>query len=396
MMPAANQGVGQNVGYPDVCNTPTGTGVDAPIPYPNLGQDTLSAVFSPTVYVSFLPAHSMAAAPSMTNGDNAGVTQPTGNMGSGGCTMGNPIVFVSGQPAEHMCTTSQGNRYNNSLGAKLIPALTNVFISFAGVAPGGELAWDATRALLDELDDHPDPAAPGLTWQSEGARARVLHVRRGGLGWRLGLRRDDRVVAWHAAAPARPHPARLATGPRPVRPGERVTVQVQRGARMLTRTALQPRPAPAVLTARRGEQARIAIRRFTHDSAAQVREAVARLTHAGATQLELDLRGCPGGSLPAAAAVAALFLPPGAPIATLQAGADRVTLTAAHERPLALPLQVRVDAHTASAAEVLATALTRHARATRRGPPTWGKRHAEWLHGPSGAPHRRTIWNLLT
>lgn len=385
MMPASNQGVGQNVGYPDVCNTPTGTGVDAPIPYPNLGQDTLSAVFSPTVYVSFLPAHSMAAAPSMTNGDNAGVTHPSGNMGSGGCTMGNPIVFVSGQPAEHMCTTSQGNRYNNSLGAKLIPSLTNVFISSAGVLPAPTLGRDEARALLEELEDRPDPAAPGLTWRRERPGARVLHVRRGGLAWRLGLRRGDQVLAWNGA----PEPG-------PVRPGARVEVRLLRAGVACTRAAVQPRPQPAVLGARQGELARVAIRRFSWGAPDAVRAAWERLRRQGARRLELDLRGCPGGLLDAAVRLAGAFLPPGAAVAGLALGARRLQVVAGEEgADLALPLRVRVDRDSASAAEVLAAALRAHGRAAVVGGPTWGKRHVEWLQGAPGGPLRRTALPLV-
>ena len=34
MRPASNQGVGKNIGFPDVCNTPVGPAT-APLPYPN-------------------------------------------------------------------------------------------------------------------------------------------------------------------------------------------------------------------------------------------------------------------------------------------------------------------------------------------------------------------------
>lgn len=384
-MPAANQGTGQNVGYPDTCDTPTSS-VNVPIPYPNLGQDTLSSSFSATVFVSLLPAHNQSAAPSMTNGDNAGVAQSTGNMGSGGCTAGNPIVHISGQPAEHMCTTSQGNRYNNSLGSKLIPSLTNVFISSAGLSPAPSLSWSDARALLRELEDEPDEAAPGITWAPTPGGARVLHVRRGGLGARLGLRRGDRILSWNGARE-----------PGPARPGARVAARVQRGGAVLAREAVQPRPRGAVLAARRGELGRIAVRCFSRGAPGLVREAWSRLRWRGAARLELDLRGCPGGLLSAAAGVAGLFLPAGSTLVDLSLGGARRTVPVpAGQAPLPTPLRVRVDAHTASAAEVLAAALRDQGRAAVRGGPTWGKRHVEWLVGAPGSSHARLVCPLYS
>ncbi|MEQ9319392.1 MAG: DUF4150 domain-containing protein, partial [Polyangiaceae bacterium] len=47
-MLASNNGVGQNIGFPDVCLTPPPPPVGPiPIPYPNFGLNVMSAVFSP-------------------------------------------------------------------------------------------------------------------------------------------------------------------------------------------------------------------------------------------------------------------------------------------------------------------------------------------------------------
>lgn len=128
MMPAANQGVSMNLGFPDVCNTPIGTGT-SPITYPNIGNDVMAVPFAATVLVSLLPGHNQTCKPTMTNGDNAGVAH-SAFMQPGGCTMGNPIVHVGGTPAEHLCTLSQGNNFNCSTDSKLVPGLTNVLMSF--------------------------------------------------------------------------------------------------------------------------------------------------------------------------------------------------------------------------------------------------------------------------
>lgn len=128
MMPAANQGTSQNTGFPDVCNTPIGTGT-SPITYPNTGSDVMAVPFAATVLVSFLPGHNQTCKPTMTNGDNAGVAH-SAFMQPGGCTVGNPIVHLSGTPGENLCTTSQGNNFNCSTDAKLVPTVTNVMMSF--------------------------------------------------------------------------------------------------------------------------------------------------------------------------------------------------------------------------------------------------------------------------
>ncbi|MCK5941064.1 MAG: DUF4150 domain-containing protein, partial [Planctomycetes bacterium] len=43
-MPAANQGVGMNMGFPDVCTTPAAPS-PIPIPYPNIGMNAMAMPF---------------------------------------------------------------------------------------------------------------------------------------------------------------------------------------------------------------------------------------------------------------------------------------------------------------------------------------------------------------
>jgi carboxyl-terminal processing protease len=125
MMPAANQGVGMNMGFPDVCLTPAGP-VPVPVPYPNIGMNAMAMPFVPNVLVSMAPAQNMAAKPLMTNGDNAGVLSPC--MLPGGTTMGNPRILIGGMPAAHLCVPTYGNNFINPVGAKLVPSVTNVLL----------------------------------------------------------------------------------------------------------------------------------------------------------------------------------------------------------------------------------------------------------------------------
>jgi hypothetical protein len=68
---ANTQMMGIDIGFPDVCLTPTPAPV--PIPYPNiaLGPMTVPAVYN--VLMSCAPAHNLFSTVVMTNGDNPGV-----------------------------------------------------------------------------------------------------------------------------------------------------------------------------------------------------------------------------------------------------------------------------------------------------------------------------------
>lgn len=128
MMPAANQGVGMNMGFPDVCLTPAAP-APLPIPYPNIGMNAMAMPFVPNVMMSMAPAQNMGAKPLMTNGDNAGVAHPL-CMQPGGTIMGNPRILVGGMPASHLCVPTYGNNFNNPVGSKLVPSVTNVMLGF--------------------------------------------------------------------------------------------------------------------------------------------------------------------------------------------------------------------------------------------------------------------------
>jgi carboxyl-terminal processing protease len=122
---------------------------------------------------------------------------------------------------------------------------------------------------------------------------------------------------------------------------------------------------------------------FGFTTAADVRAAIQDLTRrageAGLAMLELDLRGSPGGDLHAACDVAADVLPLGAVVVRLVEGDGDETLRRARNSPLfpSLPLRVRIDGMTASAAEVLAAALQDHGRAQVVGTPSHGKGTAQ-------------------
>lgn len=330
MMPATNQGVGGNVGFPDVCNTVVGPAT-APIPYPNIGTDSMGLPFSPTVFVSGLPGHNQTSMPAITNGDEAGCVHSS-FIGSGGSVFANPTIHTSGMPSEHLCTLSQGNRFNCPLDAKLIPSITNVFYSFRSA---GWLGAALEVATGEE---------PSLAASLDGA-GRVVQLR--GAARAAGLRRGDRVLAVE---------------------GERVFAI--RGERELE---VQVARRADLELSWEGSEAVLVLRRFLPSLSRTLDAALTRLIAEGARRLTLDLRGNPGGDLRLALDLAARFVPAREHLLGMEIGGTRLDLSAGQGPTTSLPLRILVDRDTASAGEALCSALA--GRALVEGGPTFGKRH---------------------
>jgi carboxyl-terminal processing protease len=120
--------------------------------------------------------------------------------------------------------------------------------------------------------------------------------------------------------------------------------------------------------------------RFSVDAPRVFFNAHARLAREGAASFVLDLRGCAGGDLEAAYALAADFLPEGAFLGRIvDADGDVSERRAPREGPYRSPLVVLVDGETKSAAEAFVGALAHHRRATVIGSPTFGKATAQTL-----------------
>src|SRR6185369_4154314 len=129
MLPAANKGVGMNIGFPDVCLTPAGPAV-VPIPYPNMAMNAMAAPFVPTILLGFMPALNLGSTIPMTMGDEGGVAHPFFKQ-MGRYTMGNPKVLLQGLPAITLTSPTSGNNMNNPVGAVLVPSVTTVFFTCA-------------------------------------------------------------------------------------------------------------------------------------------------------------------------------------------------------------------------------------------------------------------------
>jgi carboxyl-terminal processing protease len=153
MLPASNRGVGMNIGFPDVCLTPTPAG-PVPIPYPNFALNAQAVAFSPVVTVSGVHALNMGSKIPMTFGDDAGTAHPVFKQ-MGTYVMGNPIVFVDRLPAINLTCPTLGNAANNALGAVVVPSAVNVFYTYARptafVGTSGPTSAEQAAALGDVL-----------------------------------------------------------------------------------------------------------------------------------------------------------------------------------------------------------------------------------------------------
>jgi len=124
-----------------------------------------------------------------------------------------------------------------------------------------------------------------------------------------------------------------------------------------------------------GKVGLIRIRNFSTSTADDVKKALEGFQSKGLQKLVLDLRGNTGGFFPGGVDVAKLLLPQGRDVTfvTDYKGAELGYQTFGEGLDTTTPLYVLVDAKTASASEILASALQDNGRATLVGTKTFGK-----------------------
>ena len=114
---------------------------------------------------------------------------------------------------------------------------------------------------------------------------------------------------------------------------------------------------------------------FEQNTAKDLRAAIEKLGGAKLKGLVLDLRGNPGGVLPAALEIASMFLKPGQRIISVKGRSKKTEDidVPANATPYPFPVAILVNAKSASASEIVAAALQDHKRGTIIGEPTFGK-----------------------
>ena len=120
---------GQDLGFPDVCLTPTPP-TATPIPYPNIamGPAAVGAVYN--VLISAAPAHTMSTAIPLTNGDNAGVLMGVASgtvMGPARHVTASFTVLMGGMPATRLTSMSIQNS-TNVPGCRIAPSQVKVIL----------------------------------------------------------------------------------------------------------------------------------------------------------------------------------------------------------------------------------------------------------------------------
>ncbi|MRG94289.1 DUF4150 domain-containing protein [Polyangium spumosum] len=125
---ANTQMMGMDLGFPDVCLTPTPAPV--PIPYPNVAMGPMGVPAAYNILFVCAPAHNMGTSIPMTNGDNAGVALGVASgmvMGPQRHLLAAFTCLIGGMPATRM--TSMGiHNMTNCPGMRLVPSQPKVLI----------------------------------------------------------------------------------------------------------------------------------------------------------------------------------------------------------------------------------------------------------------------------
>ncbi|HKQ26835.1 MAG TPA: DUF4150 domain-containing protein [Burkholderiales bacterium] len=126
---ANTQMAGQDMGFPDVCLTPSPAG-PVPVPYPNIAMGPTAVGAAYTILINAAPAHNMSTNIPLTNGDNAGVASGVASgtvMGPGRHLTASFTVLIGGMPGTKLSSMSLQNN-TNCPGARIVPSQTKVLL----------------------------------------------------------------------------------------------------------------------------------------------------------------------------------------------------------------------------------------------------------------------------
>jgi carboxyl-terminal processing protease len=159
---------------------------------------------------------------------------------------------------------------------------------------------------------------------------------------------------------------------------------------------------PTLDTEITGDVFTIKLYSFNGLSESKMREAITELESSGKKKLVLDLRGNPGGFLESAVTIAGYFLEPGKVVVRESFGDDKTEEVYRTQGQRVFGLNpdnfvVLIDGGSASAAEILAGALSEHGVATTIGDTTFGKGSVqELVELPNDSALKVTIARWLT
>jgi carboxyl-terminal processing protease len=243
----------------------------------------------------------------------------------------------------------------------------------------------------------------GLTVSSTKAGLRVVSVLPDTPADRAGLRQGDVIVAVDGHSIAG-EPSEVSTGRIKGPPGTSVTLRVAAARSGDTRNVTVKR-ASVSIPAVRGELEHaggrpigyIRYASFSSGSHGELRDEVERLYRQRARGLILDMRGNPGGLLNEAVLAASVFVRDGLIVSTDSRTQGHRDYDATGDSLPPHPLVVLIDHNTASAAEILTSALADHGLATVVGTRSFGKgTFQEVIHLDAGGALDLTIGRYFT
>ncbi len=287
--------------------------------------------------------------------------------------------------------------------------------------PASKREYAAIRGLLSSLNDsHAQFNEPA---QDQIARSHLRGIV-GGIGVRFALDESGHIVL----TPLRDSPAERAgirpgdillsidnrLLPSPARledaiglqgePGTVVLIAVRRGGQRLQfRVTREQIRIPSVEWELIGETAQLGwvrVRQFSEQTADELQHALQSINQRNVRAYILDLRDNSGGLLSSAVDVASQFIIAGEIAIEQQRGqADQVFMVNPAERRLGLdkPMVVLINENTASAAEIVASAIQHHRRGRLVGTRTFGKGSVQRLFAlRDGSSLRITTSRWLT
>jgi len=213
----------------------------------------------------------------------------------------------------------------------------------------------------------------------------------GSPGTRAGIRAGDQIVAVDGASVDGWEQDDVVAELRG-EPGTEVSVQIRRPGIdepipfTITRSVIELKSVPFAMEVQNGI-GYLPLLSVTETSYEEVKKAVDSLWAEGASELILDLRGNPGGTLDQGISITDLFLTPGQMVVETRGRArnQNETYSASRAEPYPeLRVVVLVDERSASASEIIAGALQDHDRAVVVGAPTWGKGSVQTLYPLTG------------
>lgn len=280
--------------------------------------------------------------------------------------------------------------------AVLTAALDRIDEEFVREVPRDRLVDGAIRGAVGSLGDefsayfsaeeytayqdasHSRFSGVGLAVQEDPRGLLVTRVYDGSPARAAGLREGD-VITHADGRPLAGMPREAAVERVKGPAGTRVRLRLRRDGRVVTRevtraTVSVPVVETEVRDTPQGPVGVLALASFTSGAHAELHEALRRLQDRGVQGLVLDLRGNPGGYLPAAVEVAGAFVA-GEEVVSVGADPETAREYTTDDDPIApdLPLAVLVDEGSASASEIVAGALQDLGRAEIVGETTFGK-----------------------